>query len=284
VSQLHAQHAKASSSVWHFVGRDLRFWAGSAAVVLVVLIAVAGPWLAPYDPSAFVARLYQRPTAGNWLGTDVLGRDVLSRLLVGGRLFLLQGLAAATIGVLTGVLLGILLGVAKGRTSAFLLFCSDSVMVIPQILLVLLILAAFGSAPLTLTIAVALAQVAYTARVIFAATGRVTTEDYYRAARAVGMGTGALVLREVLPNVAPAVLVEYGVRLSISFVALASLSYLGFGSGDVDWGAMIHENQGGIALQPWAVVAPVLVLAAFLFGMNLVRDALARALAARSAR
>lgn len=281
---VHAQHSKTSTSVWHYLRRDPRFWAGAAAVGIVVVLAVAGPLLTPHDPSAFVGKLYLRPNPTSWLGTDVLGRDVLSRLLVGGRLFLVQGLAAATVGVLAGVVLGILLGVTKGRTAAVLLFCSDSVMVIPQILLVLLILAAFGSAPLTLTIAVALAQVAYTARVIFAATGRVTTEDYYRAARAVGMGTGSLVLREVLPNVAPAVLVEYGVRLSISFVALASLSYLGFGSGDVDWGAMIHENQGGISLQPWAVVAPVLVLAAFLLGMNLLRDGLARALAARSAR
>ncbi|PFG17616.1 peptide/nickel transport system permease protein [Propionicimonas paludicola] len=281
---VHAQHSKTSGSVWHFLRRDPRFWAGAVAVAIVVVIAVAGPLLAPHDPAAFVGKLYLRPSATSWLGTDVLGRDVLSRLLVGGRLFLIQGLTAATLGVLAGVVLGILLGVTRGTTAAVLLFCSDSVMVIPQILLVLLILAAFGSAPLTLTVAVALAQVAYTARVIFAATGRVTTEDYYRAARAVGMGTGSLVLREVLPNVAPAVLVEYGVRLSISFVALASLSYLGFGSGDVDWGAMIHENQGGIALQPWAVVAPVLVLAAFLLGMNLLRDGLARALAARSAR
>ncbi|MFT4110055.1 ABC transporter permease [Propionicimonas sp.] len=284
MSVVHAQHSRASTSVWSFLRRDPRFWGGCVVVALVAALAVLGPFLAPHEPGQFVGRLYSRPSADHWLGTDVLGRDVLSRLLVGGRVFLLQGLAAATLGVLAGVLLGILLGVAQGRLAAVLLFCSDSVMVIPQILLVLLVLAAFGSAPLTLTIAVALAQVAYTARVILAATGRVVTEDYYRAARAVGMGTGALVVREVLPNVAPAVLVEYGVRASISFVALASLSYLGFGSGDVDWGAMIHENQGGIALQPWAVVAPVAVLAAFLLGMNVLRDALARALAARSAR
>lgn len=284
MSIVHAQHSKASASLGHFLRRDPRFWAGCVAVGLVVLLAAFGPLLAPQDPDAFVGRLYLRPRPGLWLGTDVLGRDVLSRLLVGGRLFLLQGLAAATIGVLAGVLLGILLGVARGWAAGVLLFCSDSVMVIPQILLVLLILAAFGSAPLTLTIAVALAQIAYTARVVFAAAGRVITQDYYRAARSVGMGTGALVVREVLPNVAPAVLVEYGVRLSVSFVALASLSYLGFGSGEVDWGSMIHENQGGIALQPWAVVAPVAVLAAFLLGMNVLRDALARALTARSAR
>ncbi|MGC3994434.1 MAG: ABC transporter permease [Propionicimonas sp.] len=281
---IHARHSRASTSVWHHLRRDPRFWAGGVVVALVAGLALLGPFVAPHDPAQFVGRLYSRPGAGQWLGTDVLGRDVLSRLLVGGRVFLLQGLAAATLGVVAGVLLGILLGVAQTRLAAVLLFCNDSVMVIPQILLVLLVLAAFGSAPLTLTIAVALAQVAYTARVIYAATGRVVTEDYYRAARAVGMGTGALVIREVLPNVAPSVLVEYGVRLSISFVALASLSYLGFGSGDVDWGAMIHENQGGIALQPWAVVAPVAVLAAFLLGMNVIRDAVARALAARSAR
>jgi peptide/nickel transport system permease protein len=284
MSSLHAEHSKDSAAVWHFLRGDLRFWIGALAVAAVVLVVVVGPFLAPADPQAFVARLYTRPRPGLWLGSDVLGRDVLSRVLVGGQVFLVQGLVAATAGVLLGVVLGILVGINRGWVGTSLLFFSDSVMVIPQILLVLLVLAAFGSSALTLTMAVALAQVAYTARVVHSATQKVVTQDYYLAARAVGMDTASLLVREVLPNVAPVVLVEYGIRLSISFVALASLSYLGFGSGEVDWGAMIHENQGGISIQPWAVVAPVLALAAFLLGMNLLRDAVSRAWARRAAR
>jgi peptide/nickel transport system permease protein len=264
--------------------RSPRAWAGALAVLLVVALALSGPVLAPHDPEEFVGRVYAPPAAGLVLGADVLGRDVLSRLLVGGRLFLLQGVLAALLGVGAGVLLGIGMGVARSRAAAVLLFASDAVMVIPQILLVLLILASFGAGPVTLTAAVALAQVAYTARVVHAATVRVTTEDYYRAARAVGVRGLPLVVGEVLPNILGVVLVEFGVRLSICFVALASLSYLGFGSGLPEWGGMIHDNQGGIGLQPLAVLAPVTVLAVFLLGMNLVRDSLSQAITRRSAR
>lgn len=280
----HARHSRSTTSVPARLARDPRCWLGGAGVLIVVVLALAGPALAPHDPQAFVGKVFADPGVLSPLGTDVLGRDVWSRLLVGGRLFLLQGLLAAVVGVSAGVAIGILLGVLQGRGGAVLLFLSDSVMVIPQLLLVLIVVAAFGAGPVPLTAAVALAQVAYTARVVHAATQRVVTEDYYRAARALGMGHGALVVREVLPNVAGVVLVEFGVRLSICFVALASLSYLGFGSGEVDWGTMIHENQGGISLQPFAVVGPVLALAIFLLGMNLLRDALGRALAQRSAR
>lgn len=264
--------------------RSPRAWAGAAGVVAVVALALLGPLLAPHDPEEFVGRIYSRPAAGLLLGTDVLGRDVLSRLLVGGQSFLVQGLLAAVLGVGAGVLLGIGMGVARPRAAGVLLFASDAVMVIPQILLVLLILASFGATAVTLTVAVALAQVAYTARVVQAATNRVTTEDYYRAARAVGVRGLPLVVGEVLPNVLGVVLVEFGVRLSICFVALASLSYLGFGSGAAEWGGMIHDNQGGIGLQPFAVLAPVVVLAVFLLGMNLVRDSLSQAITRRSAR
>ncbi|MDQ7993882.1 MAG: ABC transporter permease [Propionicimonas sp.] len=280
----HARHSRATTSILARLVRDPRCWVGGAGVALVVVLALAGPALAPHDPQAFVGRVFADPAPGFPLGTDVLGRDVLSRLLVGGRLFLLQGLVAAVAGVTAGVVLGILLGILRGPAAAGLLFFNDSVMVIPQLLLVLLVVASFGAGAIALTAAVALAQVAYTARVAYAATQRVVTEDYYRAARALGMGHASLVVREVLPNVAGVVLVEFGVRLSICFVALASLSYLGFSSGEVDWGSMIHENQGGISLQPLAVVAPVLALAVFLLGMNLLRDAVGRALAARSAR
>lgn len=262
---------------------DPRAVVGGLLAAAVVVLAIVGPALAPFPPDAFVGKVFQRPSAAYPLGTDVLGRDVLSRLLVGGGVFMAEGVIAAVAGVGTGVLLGILVGVAGRRTSATLLFLSDGVMVIPQILLVLTILAAFGANAVTLTIAVAVAQVTYTARVVSAATRRVTGEDYYRSARAIGSRGLVLIGTEVLPNVIGVVLVEFGVRLSVCFVALASLSYLGFSGGSAEWGAMVHDNQGGIAVNPAAVLAPVAVIAVFLIGVNLVRDAVARRLAQRSA-
>lgn len=262
---------------------DPRALVGGVLAALVVLLAIAGPLLAPEAPDAFVGRVFQTPSAAHPLGTDVLGRDVLSRLLVGGGAFMAEGVIAAVAGVGIGVVLGIVIGITGRRTSAVLLFLSDGVMVIPQILLVLTILAAFGANATTLTIAVAAAQVTYTARVVSAATRRVTGEDYYRSARAMGSRGLVLIGTEVLPNVLGVVLVEFGVRLSVCFVALASLSYLGFSSGSAEWGAMVHDNQGGIAVNAAAALAPVVVIAVFLIGVNLVRDAVARRMAQRSA-
>jgi len=256
---------------------------GALLALAVLVLAVVGPLLAPENPSAFVGRIYEKPSSAHPLGTDVLGRDVLSRLLVGGGDYMAEGMIAAVLGVGIGALLGIAIGIAGRRSAAILLFLSDGVMVIPQILLVLTILAAFGATAVTLTIAVAAAQVTYTARVVSAATRRVTGQDYYRSARAIGSRGLVLIGTEVLPNVAGVVLVEFGVRLSVCFVALASLSYLGFSSGGAEWGGMVHDNQGGIAVNPWAALAPVAVIAVFLIGVNLVRDAVARRMARMSA-
>jgi peptide/nickel transport system permease protein len=272
------------NGLWRVLRHDRRAWFGATSVLIVVALAILGPALAPHPPEEFVGKVYSGPGPDIILGTDILGRDVLSRLLAGGQLFLLQGIVAAILGVGAGTLLGVAIGIARNRLGQVVLFASDTVMVIPQVLLVLLILAGFGTGSATLTIAVAIGQVAYTARVVYAATSKVVTEDYYRAARAVGVGGFRLVFGEVLPNIASVVLVEFGVRLSICFVALASLSYLGFGSGEAEWGGMVHDNQGGIALQPLAVLAPVIVLAVFLLGMNMLRDAMAKAMTERSAR
>ncbi len=262
---------------------DPRALIGGLMALFVVALAIFGPLLAPENPAAAVGRVFQPPSAEHPLGTDVVGRDVLSRLLVGGGAFMAEGVIAAVTGVGIGVVLGIVIGIVGRRTSAVLLFLSDGVMVIPQILLVLTILAAFGANAVTLTIAVAAAQVTYTARVVSASTRRVTGEDYYRSARAIGSRGLPLIGAEVLPNVAGVVLVEFGIRLSVCFVALASLSYLGFSGSSTEWGAMVHDNQGGIAVNPAAALAPVVVIAVFLVGVNLVRDAVARHLALRSA-
>ncbi len=264
--------------------RDWRAMAGAVLVLAVAALALLGPLWVTGDPDAFSGAVYAAPSADHPLGSDVLGRDVMTRLLLGGQVFLTQGVIAAIAGVGAGVLLGLLISVLRGAASRVVLFFSDSVMVIPQILLVLVILAAFGATTVTLIVSVALAQVAYTARVVEAAARRVVAQDYYRAARAIGRGRLALMVTEVLPNILGVVLVEFGVRLAVAFVALASLSYLGFAGDAISWGKMIHENQGGISVQPWAVFAPVLAIALFLVGMNLVRDGVARAVTERSAR
>lgn len=274
------RHAKRQSSTILRCCRDPRAVIGALMVLVVVVLTIFGPLLAPYGATEILTTPYARASQAFPLGADVLGRDVLSRVLYGGGVFMLEGVFAAFIGVGLGSLWGVLIGFLKGRAKTSLLFVNDAVLVIPQILLVLIILSVFSVSPLTLVIAVAIAQIPNTARVAQAATKRVVNEDYYTAAIMIGESRPQLLFREVIPNIAGPLLVEFGVRLAVSFVVLASLSYLGFGDAG-SWGTIIHENQGGVALQPFAALTPVFLISVFLVGMNLLRDALSRVLSQR---
>lgn len=277
-------HSAKQSSLLRILIADPRALIGLASIAIIAIIAMFGPLISPHPPEEFVGRVFQPPSAEFLLGTDVLGRDVLSRLLAGGRTFILQGLIATFLGVGAGVAIGILLNLIPSRLSRLGLFLNDTVMVIPQILLVLIIIAAFGATPVTVTIAVAIGQVMFTARLANATTQRVVREDYVRSAQSLGASRWRIMVHEVLPNIAGPVMVEFSVRLAICFVVMASLSYLGFGGSGPEWGRMIHENQGGMTVQPFAALSPILMIAVFLIGMNLLRDSLATANAKRSAR
>ncbi|HEY0217424.1 MAG TPA: ABC transporter permease [Cellulomonas sp.] len=264
--------------------RDPRTLVGAAAVLLVLGFAFLGPLLDPADPDAFVATVYAPPGPGLPLGADVLGRDVWTRLLHGGTVLVVEGVLATAIGVAAGAALGITLALLGRRLGEAVLAVNDTFIVIPQILVSLLVITRFGASPVVLVAVVALSHVAHTARVARAATLTVASQDYVLAATGIGLGRRQVALREVLPNVLPVLLVELGVRLAASFVLLASLNFLGFGSSGLEWGRMIEENKGGLAVQPLAALAPVLAIAVLLVGMNLVRDGASRALSARSAR
>lgn len=248
-------------------------------MLIVTLSVIVGPYLAPYDPHDFVGRPFRSPSAAHLLGTDVLGRDVLSILLVGGKVFLAEGIAATLVGVGLGVVLGVFLALSSRRASELVLTLSDIAIVLPQIVVALLVLTRLGTSPLILVGVIGFVHVPQTARVIRAASLRVVTADYFQSARALGAPWHRLFSGEILPNIQGAVAVEAGIRLAISLVVLASLSYLGFGTIHQEWGRMIHDNQGGLAVQPWAVIAPVSMLGVFLVGANMVREGITRAVA-----
>ncbi len=276
--ELMPQHSLRQSSWIRKFLADPRALIGLAAALLIVIFAFVGPLFAPYSTTEVVSLPYQAPSPAHLLGTDVLGHDVLSILVSGGSGFMIEGFLAALIGVSIGALIGMVLGLLSGKPRTSLLFLNDTLMVIPQILIVLIVIAAFSANALTLTLAVAIAQIPYVARVVQAAARRIVQEDYYIAGRMAGQSRLSLMSHDVLPNIAGPLLVEFSVRLCISFVVLASLSYLGFSAGGGDWGQMIHANQGGISVQPWAVLSPIICISVFLIGMNLVRDRASHAL------
>lgn len=261
------------------VAGDRRAWLGAGCILAVVVIAFGGPLVTTFDAGDFAGPPYQRASPEFILGLDALGRDVFSQVLAGGALFLTEVVLATLLGVGLGTLLGIALASGPRRVSEVMLTVNDTVLVMPQIVVALLVLTRLGATPVTLTLVIGFVHVPQTARVVMAATQRVIAQDYVAAALGLGVRRVGLVLHEILPNIAGVVSLELSIRLAISAVVLASLSYLGFAASGVEWGRMIHDNQGGLAIQPWAVMAPVIVLGAFLIGANLLRDAIARALA-----
>ncbi|MGH2866251.1 MAG: ABC transporter permease [Solirubrobacteraceae bacterium] len=251
---------------------------GLALAGLVVVIAVVGPLVEPHGPTALVSFPFDAPSSHALLGTDAIGRDVLSRVLSGGLTILLLAAAATALGVGGGALLGITAGYWKGAVDETVMRLLDVALGLPQLLLALVLLSLVGPKLWLVCVAVALIHAPQTARVIRAATLRSVEEDFVVYAEALGTRRRRMMTREILPNVVAPLMVETGLRFTYSIALVASLSFLGFGlqPPGADWGLMISENRLGLAQNPWPVVVPVLILAVITIGVNLFTDAISR--------
>lgn len=256
---------------------------GAVGFILVaahVACALLAPWIAPYDPVAIDAGLmFAPPDAGHWLGTDQLGRDILTRTLLGGQEALLVTVIATPLAVMWGGTVGIRLGLAGGRVDDVLMRLVDAILSLPWILKMLVIIVTFGAGPKILIPTLGFFYGVPVIRVARAATQGVVARDFVLAARARGHGAGEIVRRELLPNVRDALLVEGAMRWSWMLLAFSSLSFLGFGVAPPtpDWGLMISDSRSFMAIAPWAAMAPVLALSSLIIGINLTADALAKA-------
>lgn len=247
--------------------------------LLLVGIAIFGPWLAPYSPTEFVGAPSVSSTEGSMLGTDNLGRDVLSRFLSGGRSVIGLSLLAALIGVGLGTLIGVVAAYARGAVDDLLMRTSDVIMAFPQIIFVLVLLAGFGSQVWLLVLAVGFTHAPHTARVVRGAALDVVERDFVKVADAMGVPRHRVVLSDIIPNLSSPILVEFGLRMTYSIALIAGLSFLGFGlqPPSADWGLMINENRLAIGQQPWPVALPVMAIGLLTVGSNLVADGIARA-------
>jgi peptide/nickel transport system permease protein len=245
--------------------------------LVAVLIAVIGPWVMPHSPAETIGPAYHGPAPGYPLGTDYLGRDVLSRILDGGHDLLVLPVIATALATTVGVQIGITIGYLGGRLDSTIMRLIDVLLAIPALLVLLVIVSGWGGGRTTLVIAVALTGWPFIARLTRSATLQVVTSAYLEQARAAGEGTASILAREVLPNIAGPLLANAGLFLVASFYLVASASYLGFVSGGptADWAVMINENIQGIALSPYAVVIPVILIAALAISVNLLVDRLA---------
>ena len=253
---------------------------GLVVFLALFAIAVFGRFVAPYAPDEFVGPPFSLPTSTYWLGTDFLGRDVLTRVLNGGLSVLVLGIAATVIGIVLGVSLGLISGYARRWVDESIMRMLDVVLAFPSIVLAMLFVSILGPRLWLIVLMVGVSHMPRIARVTRAATVELAARDFVRAAAAVGMPRRKILLFEVLPNISSPLLVEFGLRLTYSIIMIAALSFIGFGMQppSADWGLMINENRIGITVQPWAVVAPVILIGALTVSTNLMADGLARAM------
>ncbi len=253
---------------------------GLVIVAILVLIAIFGPLIAPHSPTEFVAAPNSGPSGTALFGADSIGRDVWSRFLYGGRSVLGLSVAATIIGVGLGLIIGLTAAYARGVVDEVLMRIADVFMAFPQIVLALLLVAAFGPKLWLIVLTVGISHAPRVARVMRGAAQQVVEREFVQAAEAVGEPRRRIIFGQLLPNVTSPLLVEIGLRLTYSISLIAAISFLGVGlqPPNADWGLMINENRLSVSVQPWAVVLPVLAIALLTIGTNLVTDATARAL------
>jgi peptide/nickel transport system permease protein len=237
-------------------------------------VAILGPYVAPHSPTALVGLPLDSPSGEHWLGTDQLGRDVLSRVLYGGRSVLILATLAVIVTFIVGGPLGMLAGYRGGKLDVALSRVADVMMSIPPLILVLIFIFVVGSSNLSIVLLTGLVTAPRVFRIIRGATQAVAEQDFILAARARGEGTGAIIGRELLPNVTGPLLTEAAIRLNFSIMFIATLNFLGLGvqPPSSDWGLMVSEGRVYLGQAPLISVTPALAIAVLTIGINLVSD------------
>ncbi len=250
---------------------------GLVLVASVAIVGFVGPLVAPHSPTDLAGAPFDSPSSTFLLGTDLLGRDALSRILAGGLAILALAIIATVLGVAAGVVLGLTAGYVKGRIDDVIMRALDVALAFPQIILALLFVSIVGPKLWLICLTVAAIHAPQVARVTRSATLRIAEEDYVQHMEALGAARRTILFGDVLPNVVSPVLVESGLRLTYSIALIAGLSFLGFGLQPpaANWGLMINENRIGLVLNPWPVIIPVVLIGVLTVGMNMFTDAIA---------
>jgi len=254
---------------------------GLILVAFHIVLAIVAPLIAPYDFKELSAQIIlNAPSFEHWFGTDNLGRDILTRTMLGGRQAILVTTISTIIAIIWGGLLGVLFGLVGGRLDELLMRLVDAFLCLPWILVLLLIVVMVGSGPVVLILTLGFFYGIPVIRMARAATHDVVALDFVTAARTRGEARSTIVRRELLPNVLDVLLVEGAMRWSWMLLAFSSLSFLGFGitPPTPDWGLMISDARSFMSFAPWTALPPVVALSSLIIGINLSGDALAKAL------
>jgi peptide/nickel transport system permease protein len=254
---------------------------GAAVLLLAVVGAVAAPLVAPHDPlRQDLGNALARPGRAHWLGTDHVGRDVLSRVIWGTRVSLAAGFVSVAIAATGGSLLGGLAGYAGGRVDGLVMRLMDAVLSFPPLVLALALGAVLGAGLAGVLIALGVVYTPTFARLMRGQVLAVQARDYVDAARALGAPDWRIAWHHVLPNAAPPIVVQASLGVAFAILAEASLSFLGLGIQPpaASWGSMINAGRGYLQQAPWIVFGPGGALFVTVVGLNFVGDAVRDAL------
>jgi len=250
---------------------------GLACVALFVLLSVLGRFVVPFDPNASeFTSLLAGPSARHWFGTDELGRDTLSRVVAGSGIALAVAVLSVAIAMVLGVLIGVVAGYFGGLVDTVLNRSQDVLFAFPTLLLAIIIVAVLGPGLVNAVLAIAIVYTPRFARIARASALGIKTSEYLDAARLAGVSTPVILVRHLLPNVLPPVVVLAALSMSTAQLAYASLSFLGLGISppQADWGSMLSKARDFITVAPWLVAFPTLALVLLMLAFNILGDAI----------
>ena len=248
---------------------------------IYVLLAIIGPWIVPHNPNALTTGPpLTGPSRQHWFGTDELGRDELSRVLVAVRVAVIVACASVGLALVVGGFFGIVSGYARGFADATIMRGMDIVFAFPELILAIILVAALGPSLLTAIIAISVVYVPRFARVARTATLSVASRPYIEAARLASSSDLRIVVRHVIPNIRTPLIVMTALSMSTAQLAYAALSYLGFGARppQADFGAMLSDAKNFVTFASWLVIFPGLALVGLVVALNLCGDAVRDAL------
>jgi peptide/nickel transport system permease protein len=268
---------------WRLLLRRPTFVVGAVILAFWVICAIFGESIAPHSPLAQQLLLTNKgPSGAHWFGTDQIGRDVLSRVIVGARTILVVAPLATLLGTVLGTVLGLAMGYLGGVLDILAGRLVEAVLALPAIIVIFLFIVALGSSAVTQIIVIGFIFTPLIARTVRSAVQVESQLDYLPSARLLGERAGRVMFVEILPNVFPTILVEFTVRLGYAIFTVATLAFLGFGVNvsAPNWGSDINANYGLIgAGYWWSTLFPALAIASLIVAINLVADSIEQVLA-----
>jgi peptide/nickel transport system permease protein len=285
LEQLAEQRREAlGNRFWRRLRSERKAYLGLFFVAFLGIVALLGPWLAPYDPDAIDFGQLQSPTFDHPMGTDSFGRDLFSRVIIGTRVSFIVGICAALLSMVAGVTIGVLAGYYRGMIDTIIMRFIDLLWAFPVIILTTGIVAVYGAGLKNVIFAIAVANLIAFSRIVRGEVLSLREDDFTIAARAIGVRDGRIMVRHLLPNVAAPIIVQLTLTVGFGILAETGLTFLGLGVDPATptWGQALNESRNFIRQAWWLAVFPGLAISFTVLSLNLFGDGLRDALDVKS--